>query len=233
MGAFRGKTMKSSKSRPKMNTADMISTQQTNVYSMSLIIYLSMNSTKLNGVNTQQLDSLMNTLKAIPDASKATFFVKTEWNSKEEGGGGGFCVRSSAKNFEIGGQSIQRNSSYTTLMDFPPEFSGEGKGPTVCEACMSSLGACITQTIVAHATARGINLDSITIDLEGNIDLRGFTGISSDVRPGAQGFKVNVNIKSSSASKEQISDLYEIGKKLSPAFDTLTNGTSVIGVNSS
>ena len=233
MGAFRGKTMKSSKSRPKMNTADMISTQQTNVYSMPLIIYLSMNSTKLNGVNTQQLGSLMNTLKAIPDASKATFFVKTEWNSKEEGGGGGFCVRSSAKNFEIGGQSIQRNSSYTTLMDFPPEFSGEGKGPTVCEACMSSLGACITQTIVAHATARGINLDSITIDLEGNIDLRGFTGISSDVRPGAQGFKVNVNIKSSSASKEQISELYEIGKKLSPAFDTLTNGTSVIGVNSS
>src|SRR6476619_4521767 len=232
MGAFRGKTMKSSKSRPKMNTADMISTQQTNVYSMSLIIYLSMNSTKLNGVNTQQLDSLMNTLKAIPDASKATFFVKTEWNSKEEGGGG-FCVRSSAKNFEIGGQSIQRNSSYTTLMDFPPEFSGEGKGPTVCEACMSSLGACITQTIVAHATARGINLDSITIDLEGNIDLRGFTGISSDVRPGAQGYKVNFNIKNSSDSKEQISELYEIGKKLSPAFDTLTNGTSVIGVNSS
>jgi hypothetical protein len=44
---------------------------------------------------------------------------------------------------------------------------------------------------------------------------------------------VNVNIKSSSASKEQISELYEIGKKLSPAFDTLTNGTSVIGVNSS
>jgi uncharacterized OsmC-like protein len=49
-------------------------------------------------------------------------------------------------------------------MDFPPQFSGEGKGPTVCEACMSSLGACVTQTIVAHATARGINLDSITID---------------------------------------------------------------------
>ena len=141
------------------------------------------------------LGSFMNTLKAIPDASKATFFVKTEWNSKEEGGGG-FCFRSSTKNFEIGGQSIQRNSSYITLFDFPPEFAGEGKGPTVCEACMSNLGVCITQTIVAHATARGINLDSIIIDLEGNIDLRGSTGISSDVRPGAQGFKVNVNIYS-------------------------------------
>ena len=105
--------------------------------------------------------------------------------------------------------------------------------PTVCEGCMSSLGACITQTIVAHATARRINIDSVTIDIEGIIDLQGFTGLSTDTRPGAQGFRLNVNVKSSTASKEQISQLYEIGKKLSPAFDTLTNGTSVIAVNSS
>jgi uncharacterized OsmC-like protein len=191
-----------------------------------------MSITKLNGVNTQQLGSLMNTLIEKPDTSKATFFVKTEWSSKEEEGGR-FCVKSSIKDFEIGGQSIQRDSNYTMLFDLPPEFSGEGKGPTVCEACMSSLGACVTQTILAHATARGISLDNITIDIEGNVDLRGFTGISSDVRPGAQGFKMNINIKSSSASKQQINELYEIGKKLSPAFDTLTNGTSVITVNSS
>jgi uncharacterized OsmC-like protein len=191
-----------------------------------------MSITKLNGVNTQQLGSLMNTLIEKPDTSKATFFVKTEWSSKEEEGGR-FCVKSSIKDFEIGGQSIQRDSNYMMLFDLPPEFSGEGKGPTVCEACMSSLGACVTQTILAHATARGISLDNITIDIEGNVDLRGFTGISSDVRPGAQGFKMNINIKSSSASKQQINELYEIGKKLSPAFDTLTNGTSVITVNSS
>jgi hypothetical protein len=62
--------------------------------------------------------------------------------------------------------------------------------------------------------------------------LRGFTGISSDVRPGAQQFRVNMNIKSNSASKEQINELIEIGKRFSPAFDTLTNGTSVVLVNS-
>jgi hypothetical protein len=68
---------------------------------------------------------------------------------------------------------------------------------------------------------------------QGNVDLRGFTGISSEVGPGAQEFKVKVNIKSSSASSEQIAEIYEIGKRLSPAFDTLTNGTSVIAVNTS
>jgi hypothetical protein len=53
-----------------------------------------MNAAKLNGVNTQQLGSLMNTLTEKPDTLKATFFVKTEWNDKADDGGG-FCVRSS------------------------------------------------------------------------------------------------------------------------------------------
>jgi uncharacterized OsmC-like protein len=79
----------------------------------------------------------------------------------------------------------------------------------------------------------GIELDSINIQTEGDVDLRGFSGISSNIRPGAQEFRVNINIHSNTATKEQINQLYEIGKKLSPAFDTLTNGTSVILVNSS
>jgi uncharacterized OsmC-like protein len=192
-----------------------------------------MSNARINGVNPQQLGSLLNTIKDHPDASEAKFFVKTEWKCEDEDDSGGFYVRSSCKDFQLGGQTIQRNKSYTMVFDFPPQFSGEGKGLTVCEGCMSSLGACITQTIVAHATARSINIDSISIDIEGNIDLQGFTGLSTDTRPGAQGFRLNVNIKSTTASKEQISQLYEIGKRFSPAFDTLTNGTSVIAVNSS
>ena len=49
------------------------------IYSASFIVYLLMNSAKLNGVNPQQLSGLLNTLKDHPDASEAKFFVKTEW----------------------------------------------------------------------------------------------------------------------------------------------------------
>ena len=69
--------------------------------------------------------------------------------------------------------------------DFPNELSGEERGPTVCEGCMGSLAACLTQTIVAHAISRGIQIDNIGIDVEGHVDLRGFTGISNDIIPGA------------------------------------------------
>lgn len=54
--------------------------------------------------------------------------------------------------------------------------------------------------------------------------------ISIKVRPGAQQFRVNMNIRSSSASKEQLDELREIGKRFSPAFDTLTKGTFVVVV---
>ena len=156
-----------------------------------------------------------------PEMAKATFSVKSEWN-------GGFSVTSSSKGFRIGGQNIERNTEYKAQYDFPDQLSGEGKGPTVCESCMGSLAACLTQTIIAHAISRGIQIDSINIDVEGDVDLRGFTGISNDVRPGAQQFRVNMNIKSNTASKEQINELYDIGKRFSPAFDALTNGTSVV-----
>src|ERR687887_1370982 len=180
---------------------------------------------RFNGVNTQILKTAFGSMQNQPQMAKATFYVKSEWN-------GGFSVTSSSKCFRIGSQNIERNTEYKMQYDFPNQLSGEGRGPTVCEYCMGSLAACLTQTIVAHATSRGIQIDSINIDVEGDVDLSGFTGISSDVRPGAQQFIVNMNIKSSNASKEQIDELCEIGKRFSPAFDTLTNGTSVVLVNS-
>ena len=175
-----------------------------------------------NGVNTQTLNTVYDAMQNQPEMAKATFYVKSEWN-------GGFGVTSSSKGFRVGGQNIQRNpEEYKMQYDFPNQLSGQGKGLTVCEYCMGSLAACLAQTIVAHATSRGIQIDGINIDVEGDVDLRGFTGISRDVRPGAQQFRVNRNIKSTNASKEQINELHEIGKKFSPAFDTLTNGTSVV-----
>jgi uncharacterized OsmC-like protein len=179
----------------------------------------------LNGLDTQILRTVYNAMQNEPEMAKATFYVKSEWN-------GGFNVTSTSKGFRIGGRSIERNSEYKMQYDFPNQLSGQGKGLTVCEYCMGSLAACLAQTIVAHATSRGIQIDGINIDVEGDVDLRGFTGISTNVRPGAQQFRVNMNIKSTNASKEQIDELREIGKRFSPAFDTLTNGTSVVLVNS-
>ena len=180
---------------------------------------------KFNGVNTESLKSAFNSVKNQPEMAKVTFYVNSDWN-------GGFRVKSSSKDFRVGDQIVHRNVEYGMEYDFPRQLSGEEQGPTVCENCMGALAACLTQTIVLHSVSRGIRLDSINVNVEGDIDMRGISGMSNNSRPGAQQFRVYIKIHSDTASREQINELIEIGKKFSPAYDTLTNGTSVTVVGS-
>jgi uncharacterized OsmC-like protein len=163
------------------------------------------NNDEFNGINTQILNKAFDSMRSLPEMAKVTFSARSEWND-------GFSVTTTSKDYRMGGQNIERNTEYKTQYDYPYQFSGQGRGPTVCEACMGALGACLTQTIVGHATSRGIKIDSIDINVEGDLDMRGWTGISNDVRPGAQQLRVKMNIKSDTVSKEQINDLYEIGR---------------------
>jgi uncharacterized OsmC-like protein len=181
---------------------------------------MSSSDNKFNGLNTVVLSSMFNSIKSQPEMAKATFTVKSEWN-----GGGNVTTRS--KDFHLGGKNMERNKEHVSTYDLPGQMAGQDLGPTVCESCMGSLAACITQTIVMHATAMGIKLDRIDATVEGDVNMGGISGLSSNTRPGAQEFRVKMKITSDTAPKEQIDKLYEIGKKFSPAFDTLTNGTSV------
>jgi hypothetical protein len=83
-----------------------------------------------NGVNTQVLNTVFESMRNHPEMAKATFSVKSEWN-------GGFSVTSTPKGFRIGDQNIERNSEYKMYYDFPNQLSGEGRGLTVCEYCMN------------------------------------------------------------------------------------------------
>jgi uncharacterized OsmC-like protein len=185
-------------------------------------------NTTSSGVNAQVLGAVVETIRQQPEMAKVTFQVKTNWNS-----GDGFKITSTGKDFQIGGQTIERGKPFTLVSDFPAEFGGRSDGPTVCEMCMASIGSCISQTIVAYATMMGIQLDGIGIETEGDVDVRGFTGVSDKVRPGAQEFRLDIHLESKTASKEQLEQLYELGRKFSPAMDTITHGTTIETTNKS
>jgi uncharacterized OsmC-like protein len=179
-------------------------------------------STNSSGVNAQVLGTVIETIKNKPEMAKVTFQVQTQWQN-----GDGFKITSTGKNFQIGGQTIERREAYTLASDYPNEMGGMNKSPTVCEMCMASIGSCISQTIVAYATMIGVQLDSISIKTEGDVDIRGFTGVSEDVRPGAQEFRMDIHLESKTASKEQLEKLYELGNRFSPAIDTMKHGTTI------
>ena len=81
----------------------------------------------------------------------------------------------------------------------------------------------MTSTMVYHAAVRGIKLDEVESEVEGDIDLRGFFAISDEVRPGYQEIRVNFKVKTDLEDVETLKELI----RLSPVYDVVSSGTRV------
>ena len=82
----------------------------------------------------------------------------------------------------------------------------------------------MTTTLVYHAAVRGITLEEVESRLEGDLDLRGFFGISDDVRPGYQEIRAHFKVKTDPEKIEMLKKLI----RLSPVYDVVSNGTRVV-----
>ena len=81
----------------------------------------------------------------------------------------------------------------------------------------------MTTTIVYHAAVRGIELEEVESELEGDLDLKGFMDLSDEVRPGYQEIRVNFKIKTDIENVNRLKAL----TKLSPVYDVVSKGTRV------
>ena len=90
------------------------------------------------------------------------------------------------------------------------------------EYLLVSLASCVSTSVVYHAAAKGIQIESLESTLEGNIDLHGFLGLSTEIPKGFEDITVKLKIKSN-ASKEQLKEL----AKMSPIADTVARPVPV------
>jgi hypothetical protein len=81
----------------------------------------------------------------------------------------------------------------------------------------------MTSTMVYHAAVSGIKLGEIESEVKGDLDLRGFLGISDEVRPGYQEIRINFKVKTDPENLETLKELV----KLSPVYDVVSSGTRV------
>jgi hypothetical protein len=78
--------------------------------------------------------------------------------------------------------------------------------------------------LVYHAAVRGIRLEKVESELEGDIDLRGLLAVSDEVRPGYQEIRVNFKVETNPENVEILKELV----RLSPVYDVVSSGTRVI-----
>ena len=173
----------------------------------------------LNGVNVDQLFGNIDAIKNAPVLGKFKFRASNKWIN-------GGHNHTTIKNFHGVQQEHDHANSFELDADEPPLLLGKDIGPNPVEYALTALAACVTTALVYHAAAKGIKLNAVESRLEGDIDLRGFLGISDEVRRGYDNVRIYYKIDAD-VPDEQLEELVQMGCKYSPVFDTFTNPVNV------
>ncbi len=115
---------------------------------------------------------------------------------------------------------------HSLTIDEPTAIGGTDLGPSPVEVVLAALGSCQEITYRAFATALGIELDTVSVELEGDIDFRGFFAVDDAVRPGYDNIRVLVKIESKAPAAE-LEKLRDIVNSHCPVLDVLTNPVAV------
>jgi hypothetical protein len=87
--------------------------------------------------------------------------------------------------------------------------------------------ACLSVGYAANAAAMGIELERLEIETEGQLDLRGFLGLDSSIKPGYEEVRYTVRIKSA-APHEKLVELHQSIMKTSPNFSNFATAIRMI-----
>ena len=107
-------------------------------------------------------------------------------------------------------------------VDEPKELGGTDQGANPVELILAALGTCQEITYKAYATVLGIPIESVSVELEGDLDLQGFLALNDDVRPGFQQIRGKVRIKSE-ADDATLEKLREAVNAHCPVLDIISN----------
>ena len=161
---------------------------------------------RINGIPCDSLRQMIRGVAQDSNKGKVRFQVSTDWK-------GGVRSDSHVTALDFDGRTVPRK--FTIRMDEPPEFMGQDTGPNPQEVLMAAFNACIIAGYVAGCALDGIELEKLTIETEGELDLRGFLGLDASVRPGYEQLRYTVRIRGN-GTLEQFQKIHETVLATSP-----------------
>ncbi len=163
---------------------------------------------RVNGLDLKALGEVVEAIEKDASQAKAAFEVTTRWAGQTR-------TESLVEGFTLGGERVSR--THKIVADEPFELLGGDSAPNPQELLMAAFNACITVGYVAGASLKGITLDSLEIRTRGELDLRGFLGLSDSVPPGYEEIQYEVRIKGN-GSPEQFEEIHQTVLKTSPNY---------------
>ena len=178
----------------------------------------------VNGLDLAALGEVVEAIEKDAGLAKVAFNVTTRWTGQTRS-------ETTVDGFTLGGERIAR--SHTIVADEPCELLGADGAPNPQELLMAAFNACITVGYVAGASLKGIALESLEIRTKGQLDLRGFLGLSDAVPPGYENVDYEVVIKGDGSAAD-FEEIHQTVMKTSPNYFNMSrpiklNGTLSVG----
>ncbi|MHC4369854.1 MAG: OsmC family protein, partial [Planctomycetota bacterium] len=171
---------------------------------------------KVNGIDQSVMQETLSAIEQDPELAKCKFRVHNKWVD-----GNHNC--SEVCGFYGAKQEMTHKQRFELHADEPPVLAGDDQAPNPVEHMLNSLAACVTTAMVAHAAARGIHIEELESEIEGDLDLRGYLGLSKDVPKGYTDIRIKFKVKCDEKNTERLKRLAEY----SPVYNTLIHGVNV------
>jgi uncharacterized OsmC-like protein len=172
-----------------------------------------------NGIHIDDLTGLMDKVKANKAMGKLTFRSRSKWIN-------GAHSQSTFDSHYALGKDHKRAAPVFLEGDEPTTLLGTDMAANAAESALHALTSCLNVTYAYNAAAMGIDITSLSFELETDTDLRGFMELDKNVRPGLSQIRVKVNL-ACNASPQQIKELHEAVVRTSPLYDTFKNPVDI------
>lgn len=144
----------------------------------------------------------------------------------------GDAPNSASKTYEVASQ--QTDGLETRIIargfrfraDAPAALGGRDKAPDPLEYVLAALAACQEAGYRYYAAALDIPLEAVSVQVEGDVDLRGRFAVDPAVRPGFGDIVATVRV-TSTASETDLRRLKAAVDRHCPMVDALRNSTPV------
>lgn len=170
-----------------------------------------------NTLNGMDVDQAMATIRAIsddPEIARFRFRARNRWIT------GGENLSTIKDFYGAKAEDTSRAEAWEFTNGEPPVLLGHNEGANPVEFLLNALAGCVTTTFVLHAMARGIKVNALSTELEGDIDLHGLLGMNDAVHPGYEEIRIRMHVDAD-CSDAALADLMAYAQAHSPVCNTI------------
>lgn len=176
---------------------------------------------RMNGLDVNAAFATIDAIKADTTLGQFQFRARNTWISGGEN-------RSTIRDFYgAGREDDSRTQAFTFTNGEPPVLLGNNEGANPVEFLLHALAGCVTTTFVLHATARGIAIEHLSTELEGDLDVQGLLALDESVPAGYEQIRIRMDVKAD-CSEEELAELMAFTQRHSPVCNTVCRPVPVV-----